>query len=181
MEPFPRQSESTPSSLLWAHEIRRENIHLAEEIHKAKADLTSTVDTINDLKQTVNELTRQVKQVENNAIEDLQCLDIRIANGSDALLRRVEALEIENGRLKEELENVGKECAMRSKELSLALASMKTEIMSEVRTILAQERGALRVNELLRGSHGNGGKYLSRTAFNSDLLFAMYEVVWTRI
>lgn len=177
MEPSPRKSESNPSSLLWAHEIRRENIHLAEEIHIAKASLTSTVDTINDLNQTVNELTRQVKQVEANTIEHLECLDIRITNGSDNLLRRVEALEIENGRLKEELVNVGKACDMRSKVLSLVLESINTEIMNEVRTILAQERGALRVNELLRESHGDGGKYLSCTSFDSGLLFATYEVV----
>ncbi|OGM43947.1 hypothetical protein ABOM_005987 [Aspergillus bombycis] len=155
MEPSPLQWEPTPSALLWAYEIRRENIHLADEIHKAKAELTSTVDTINEVKQNVNELSRQVKQSETNAIENLQYLDTRITHGSNNLLRRVEALEIENRRLKEELENVRKECAAHSKGLSLVSESMKTEIMNEVRRILAQERGSLRVNELLGESHGN--------------------------
>ncbi|GAB1198923.1 hypothetical protein APSETT444_008253 [Aspergillus pseudonomiae] len=155
MEPSPHQWEPTPSSLLWAYEIRRENIHLADEIHKAKADLSSTVDTINDVNQNVKELSRQVKQAETNAIKNLQCLDTRITHGTNNLLRRVEALEIENGRLKAELENVGNECAARSKGLSLVLESMKTEIMNEVRRIFSQEKGSLRVNELLGGSHGN--------------------------
>ncbi|KAE8407310.1 hypothetical protein BDV37DRAFT_280215 [Aspergillus pseudonomiae] len=181
MEPSPHQWEPTPSSLLWAYEIRRENIHLADEIHKAKADLSSTVDTINDVNQNVKELSRQVKQAETNAIKNLQCLDTRITHGTNNLIRRVEALEIENGRLKAELENVGNECAARSKGLSLVLESMKTEIMNEVRRIFSQEKGSFRVNELLGGSHGNAGKYLPPSWYGSGLLFAMYEVVCTHM
>ena len=180
MEPSPHQWEPTPSSLLWAYEIRRENIHLADEIHKAKADLSSTVDTINDVNQNVKELSRQVKQAETNAIKNLQCLDTRITHGTNNLIRRVEALEIENGRLKAELENVGNECAARSKGFSLVLESMKTEIMNEVRRIFSQEKGSFRANELLGGSHGNAGKYLPPSWYGSGLLFAMYEVVCTR-
>ncbi|PIG81534.1 hypothetical protein AARAC_011247 [Aspergillus arachidicola] len=156
MEPSPQQWGSTPSSLLWAHEIRRENIHLADEIHKVKVNFTSTVDTLNDLKQNINELSRQVKQAEANASEHLKCLESRLLDGSNDLLKRVETLEIENGRFKEELKDVRRECAARSRELSLLLKTMKSEVMNEVRAILTQERGALPFTKLLGGTHGNG-------------------------
>ncbi|QMW25522.1 hypothetical protein G4B84_000767 [Aspergillus flavus NRRL3357] len=170
MEPSPRQWEPTPSSLLWAHEIRRENIHLADEIHKIKVDFTSTVDTLNDLKQNINELSRQVKQAEANASEHLKCLEIRLLDGSNELLKRVEALEIENGRFKEELKDVRRECAARSRELSLLLKTMKSGVINEIRAILTQERGALPFTNLLGGSHGNSGEYLSRSPLDSGLL-----------
>ncbi|KAE8382785.1 hypothetical protein BDV26DRAFT_288091 [Aspergillus bertholletiae] len=153
MEPSPRSWEPTPASLLWAHEIRRENIHLADEIHKAKADLSSTVDTIDELRQDVDKLSRRVKHAETNASGHFKRLENEMRNGSNDLLRRVEALEIENERLKEELKDVRRECAARSK----VLGPIKPEAMNEVRTILAQEKAPLPCTELRGASHDNGG------------------------
>ena len=50
-----------PTNLLWAHEIRRENIHLVNELDTTKATLATTTTTLNALQQTVSSLEATVQ------------------------------------------------------------------------------------------------------------------------
>lgn len=50
-----------PTTLLWAHEIRRENIHLVNELDTTKATLATTTTTLNTLQQTVSSLEATVQ------------------------------------------------------------------------------------------------------------------------
>lgn len=50
-----------PTTLLWAHEIRRENIHLVNELDTTKATLATTTTTLNALQQTVSSLEATVQ------------------------------------------------------------------------------------------------------------------------
>ncbi|KAB8077546.1 hypothetical protein BDV29DRAFT_49266 [Aspergillus leporis] len=140
MEPPSRQCYLTPSSLLWAHEIRRENIHLTDQIHNAKANLTSTITTVNILKQDLGELTQQVKQADIDVSDRLNDIEIGIEGRLATLIGRIEILEHENRNLKHVLEDVG----VRTNELSQVVASLKEDVMSEVRGMLAHERDTLR-------------------------------------
>lgn len=50
-----------PTNLLWAHEIRRENIHLINELDTTKVTLATTTTTLNALQQTVSSLEATVQ------------------------------------------------------------------------------------------------------------------------
>ncbi|KAE8348306.1 hypothetical protein BDV28DRAFT_152971 [Aspergillus coremiiformis] len=153
METSKRQWEPTPSSLLWAHEIRRENIHLADEIHKTKAGLTSTVDTINDLKQGIRELGQQVSRAGIEVRERSKAIEVKLEERHMALLGRIDALETENGRLKRELEDIRRQCTTHATELSYDIESMKSEVMKEMTERLAQKRDAWRPIDLSSRTH----------------------------
>ncbi|KAH8426732.1 uncharacterized protein LDX57_004465 [Aspergillus melleus] len=106
MEPS-RPPISNPSSLLWAHQIRREHIHLVQQIDILKADIAVATDTMNDLKQGLEELTRQVEdtrqcnaQLQGNLLQLEGRLDTRL----HSMLGRINGLESENGLLKTRVE-----------------------------------------------------------------------------
>ncbi|KAF7594499.1 hypothetical protein BBP40_009132 [Aspergillus hancockii] len=141
-------SDPTPTSLLWAHEIRRENIHLVDQIHTAKSDLSTTIATVNVLKQDLGEFSQQLKQADTEIIQRLKDIESRVEGTLATLLGRIEVLEVENGKMKNVLENVG----VRTNELSQVVVSMKTDVMGEVRGMLAKERDTLRFREKACGN-----------------------------
>ena len=116
-----------PTTLLWAHEIRRENIHLVNELDTTKATLATTTTTLNTLQQTVSSLEATVQTLtaptananantstgagsrtgatetsEINASDELEAKIRELEGGINArigdVVRRVEGVERENTR-----------------------------------------------------------------------------------
>ncbi|KAF5864740.1 hypothetical protein ETB97_006585 [Aspergillus alliaceus] len=141
MEPSEQQWNFSPSSLLWAHEIRRENIHLADELHRTKADLASTVGAVKDLRQNFSELSQQVRQADTDGSEQFKTIEVKFETRLVPLVERIEVLEIENGELKRDFENVRREYTARLNELARTLDSMKSGSMASERrfTMKGQE------------------------------------------
>ncbi|KAI9045608.1 uncharacterized protein KD926_008024 [Aspergillus affinis] len=96
-----------PSSLLWAHQIRREHIHLVHQIDTLKADLAVATDTMNDLRHDLEALTSQVEDTKqcNAQVEGtLLRLEDRLNEQLHTILERMNGLETENGLLKTRVE-----------------------------------------------------------------------------
>lgn len=61
------QNQTLPplSSLLWAHEIRRENIHILNELDTTKTNLQGTTSSLATLEQALASLNETVKKLQN--------------------------------------------------------------------------------------------------------------------
>ncbi|KAK1140538.1 hypothetical protein N8T08_010284 [Aspergillus melleus] len=106
MEPS-RPPNPNPSSLLWAHQIRREHIHLVQQIDILKADIAVATETMNDLKRDLEKVTRQVEDTKicNALVKgDLVLLECRLDTRLHTMLERINSLEKENGLLKTRVE-----------------------------------------------------------------------------
>ena len=123
-----------PSSLLWAHEIRRENIHLLNEIDSTRAAFSQQKQTTKRLEQSTAQLAKQVKEVDNenrslhkqirdvqvkldkaNEFEDLVTMRIdgikndaqnAAAEKTGLLDRRIDLLEADMGKRKEKMDRL---------------------------------------------------------------------------
>lgn len=84
-------------SLLWAHEIRRETIHLANELDKAKTTVSSAVSATTTAQQSIIELQRAVLELENKNLKLSEELDrvkqIASECGCEELAQKVAVLE----------------------------------------------------------------------------------------
>jgi chromosome segregation ATPase len=155
--PRPRPWDPTAPSLLWAHEIRRENIHLTDQLDNTKATLASTVSTINALDQSVTELQAVVQELRtetrrlDNRLGDLERCGVGAGAGAgekiETLARRVEVLRDENAALKERLE--GEVGSTRRRE-----EIMREEILAEARRMVRVEmEGFMGELAVLRGMY----------------------------
>lgn len=63
MEPSQLQ-QVQPASLLWAHELRRENVQLVSQMDKLNSILTSATNTISTLHESVELLTARIQHLE---------------------------------------------------------------------------------------------------------------------
>ena len=72
-------SEINPTSLLWAHEMRRENIHLLNQILATQTALSTTTNTTHKLEQTNKDLTESITKlsIENRDL-DIKLRDIHV-------------------------------------------------------------------------------------------------------
>ncbi|TQB69470.1 hypothetical protein MPDQ_001830 [Monascus purpureus] len=103
----------SPSSLLWAHEIRRENIHLLNQLDATRTSLSSTTQTTQTLKQSVAELTQLVRELgaENRVLHDtlddvqrkLALLGDRVESTSTSTVTSLESLGRRVGGLEDEI------------------------------------------------------------------------------
>lgn len=108
----PRVSNLNPSSLLWAHQIRREHIHIVNQFDILKTDLNVATETMNDLKRDIETLSRQVediKQCNAHTQGNLLHLEARLNERVHTMLERINDLEKENGLLKTRLDILERE------------------------------------------------------------------------
>lgn len=157
--PRPRRRpwDPTAPSLLWAHEIRRENIHLTDQLDNTKATLASTVSTTNALNQSATELQAVVQELRtetrrlDDRLGDLERCGVGAGAGAaekiEALARRVEVLRDENAALRERVE--GEVGSTRRRE-----EMMREEILAEARRMVRVEmEGFMGELAVLRGMY----------------------------
>ncbi|PLB52665.1 hypothetical protein P170DRAFT_109624 [Aspergillus steynii IBT 23096] len=102
MEKSPRPPNANPSSLLWAHQIRREHIHLVNQIDTLTTDLAVATDTMDDLQQKIETLTRQM-EANTQCIARFQEEFFRLESWMDGqfqtILAHIDNLKAHNGDL----------------------------------------------------------------------------------
>lgn len=139
--PPPRSWDPTAPSLLWAHEIRRENIHLADQLDNTKASIASAVTTTNALKQSVTELQKLVQQLrgENVRLDDrLRESESRASEKIESLVLRVERLQDENAVLRKMVDGFGRELVARGDTKQDALDEMRAVLRVEMEGFLSE-------------------------------------------
>ncbi|THC88403.1 hypothetical protein EYZ11_012153 [Aspergillus tanneri] len=104
MEKATRSRDQNATSILWAHQIRRENVEIVHQLDDTRAELASTTSTVNDLKQRIEELSHQVEIRPCHVDEILQGIEGRFNESLQTVLDRIKALETENNLLKRKLE-----------------------------------------------------------------------------
>jgi chaperonin cofactor prefoldin len=149
-----RTWDPTAPSLLWAHQIRRENIHLVNQLDSTSADLAGAISSINELKQQLSELREQTQKADTDTSGDtcdrrLKDITQRLETRFEGISGRIEAVERENGRLKERLDGVERGCSEHTgldglKEL------IRRQVLDEVQVWFTREK------EGLQCPHGNG-------------------------
>lgn len=95
----PPQWDPTAPSLLWAHELRRENIHLINRLDATHAEITSLTSTVAELQRTTAHLTEQITTVDNRYEARLDGLRDGFTQRINLLVQRVDVLEVERARL----------------------------------------------------------------------------------
>lgn len=109
-----KQPDSIPPlALLWARELRRENVHLVNELDTTKSNLDSTISSVSTLEQTLTVLDETVKKFQ--AATETQVSDIYTKANSRILefVACIEDTKKENRLLWEKLETANRECEER--------------------------------------------------------------------
>lgn len=109
-----KQPDSNPPlALLWARELRRENVHLVNELDTTKSNLDSTISSVSTLEQTLTVLDETVKKFQ--AATETQVSDIYTKANSRILefVACIEDTKKENRLLWEKLETANRECEER--------------------------------------------------------------------
>lgn len=108
--------DTTAPSLLWATQLRHENIHLSNTMSEYKAILTSATNTIEALGQTVNILTARIQALEEHRVVDREETHTRIdlevqgrehERGEGEVSERVGLLEEGSLKVREEVKGLG--------------------------------------------------------------------------
>jgi chromosome segregation ATPase len=130
-----RAWDPTAPSLLWAHQIRRENIHLVNQ-------LAGAISTINDLKQQLNELREhaQTADTSHDACDrKLQDITGSTETRLESISSRIGSLEHESRRLNDRLDGIERGCS--EDELG---KSIQRQVLDEVRVWFTREKEVLR-------------------------------------
>lgn len=155
-----------PASLLWAHEIRRENIHLVDRIEGMGVTLASTAEMAFTLKTSVTELATLVEQLaaenrelrnelkevqtlvnENRGLRDeLRDVEAKLGTRIETLGPRIGILEDEHAEFKASLENAESRFSALVPEQNRAVEQTRREIMNEVKHLMKLEAEAPRFN-----------------------------------
>src|SRR4051794_519828 len=92
----PYSNSPHPSTFLWAHELRRENIQLVNQIDGLRAELAAANDTIASLNRNLENLELRARE-ENARLENsLKGLEARFDTNLQSGIERVEDLQAEN-------------------------------------------------------------------------------------
>ncbi|GFF31776.1 hypothetical protein IFM46972_03338 [Aspergillus udagawae] len=137
-----RAWDPTAPSLLWAHQIRRENIHLVNQLDSTRADLAGAISTINDLKQQLNELREHAQTADTGhdaCDRKLQDITGRTETRLESISSRIGSLEHECRRLNERLDGIERGCS--EDELG---KSIQRQVLDEVRVWFMREKEVLR-------------------------------------
>ncbi|PWY70347.1 hypothetical protein BO94DRAFT_550656 [Aspergillus sclerotioniger CBS 115572] len=186
MEKPTRPWDPNAPSLLWAHEIRRENIQLVNQLDNTRADLATATDTIDGLKQKIDELTQRLHD-ENNVIHNsLQQLEARFDTMLGSMRERIECLESENRRLRTRLDITEQECSKQAREQYRMEEDIRTRILDEVRTSLERIPGVLKMHVPRAGQTSPGSDVLvpdsmpmdSAPVANPDVLRTLSDTTW---
>ncbi|KAF7117848.1 hypothetical protein CNMCM5793_007151 [Aspergillus hiratsukae] len=144
-----RAWDPTAPSLLWAHQIRRENIHLVNQLDNTRADLAGAISSINELKQQLNELRERTQNADANTNTshdtcDRKLKDIleRLETRFEGISNRIEAVERENARLKERLDGVERGCSEQTA-LDELRELVQRQVLDEVRGWFTREKESL--------------------------------------
>jgi chromosome segregation ATPase len=118
MEPSQLQ-QVQPASLLWAHELRRENVHLVSQMDKLNTILTSATNTISTLHESVEILTARMQHLEEQHKQQQQEFEHKLIEFEDdrresqnravrleQAYEQVDTLVVENGALRRELTDI---------------------------------------------------------------------------
>ncbi|PTU17572.1 hypothetical protein P175DRAFT_0526600 [Aspergillus ochraceoroseus IBT 24754] len=111
MEPPKRQWDPSAPAMLWAHEMRRENIQLVNQIDLLQADLSSALSTINTLKETIDVLTLQLQHSQHEADLRQNSFEKKLSELEESYQRqltsalgRIQTLQNENSQVRGNLD-----------------------------------------------------------------------------
>ncbi|KAL4897657.1 hypothetical protein BDV59DRAFT_197933 [Aspergillus ambiguus] len=127
----PRQWDPVAPSLLWAHQLRREHVHLADQLDLARTDLSATATIIKDLAEKMDNVIRAsretvtcCKEVNQHCTEQMDELHGCVRGFFD----RFDALQAENMQLKNRVDLLEKECAARALESAEQIRILQTTV-----------------------------------------------------
>ncbi|OJJ48551.1 hypothetical protein ASPZODRAFT_1621167 [Penicilliopsis zonata CBS 506.65] len=89
-------TDGTP--LLWAYQLRRENVYLAEQLESTSAALDLNTSTANELKKTVKELRTCIQKLESENATlklELESLEGSVSMHLEDLVARLQEVELE--------------------------------------------------------------------------------------
>ncbi|OJJ75700.1 hypothetical protein ASPBRDRAFT_38004 [Aspergillus brasiliensis CBS 101740] len=133
-----------PSTFLWAHELRRENIQLVNQIDTIRADLAAANDTIASLNRSLETLDQRAREETTKLENTLKDLEVRCDTNLRTGIERVDDLEAENRRLRNRLDVLERECHRCAREQHSMEEGIRARVLDEVREMLL-ERGKLGV------------------------------------
>lgn len=126
-KPVPRQWDPAAPSLLWAHAIRREHIHLVNQLDSTRADHTSTLDTIDKLQTRVEDLHQRADLIRTTCEQvNARCNTLihDVERQMLAVLGRLAVLEAENTQLQKRLDRQESDCAAQAAESTRAIQGL---------------------------------------------------------
>ncbi|KAJ9237851.1 hypothetical protein DTO169E5_5022 [Paecilomyces variotii] len=127
--------DNSPPSILWAHQIRRENTHLADKMDDLATLVSSTVEAAVAGRNSVEQLHTTAKGL----LDDNRSLRERLATLERANTEtklRMENLERDNERLHDVLDVMDRKWTNRIKEEITVLRDMKKDILTEAEEML---------------------------------------------
>ncbi|KAJ9294988.1 hypothetical protein DTO271G3_6550 [Paecilomyces variotii] len=130
-----RDNGTSPPSILWAHQLRRENTHLADKMDDLAALVSSTVEAAVAGRNSVEQLHTTAKGL----LDDNRSLRERIATlerANTEIKLRMENLERDNERLHDVLDVMDRKWTNRIKEEIAVLRDMKKDILTEAEEML---------------------------------------------
>ncbi|GKZ17101.1 hypothetical protein AbraIFM66951_006788 [Aspergillus brasiliensis] len=151
-----------PSTFLWAHELRRENIQLVNQIDTIRADLAAANDTIASLNRSLETLDQRAREETTKLENTLKDLEVRWDTNLRTGIERLDDLEAENRRLRSRLDVLERDCHRCAREQHSMEDGIRERVLDEVRDMLLLERGKLGV--------GGAAAVAACSAAGSDVL-----------
>ncbi|GES57583.1 hypothetical protein ATEIFO6365_0001087100 [Aspergillus terreus] len=139
--PPQRQWDPVAPSLLWAHELRREHVHLADQLDNTRTDLTSTTNTVTDLAKKIDDVSRQIQEVQTRCEQADQLRKVETNELEDCIQRvtgRFEALETEHAQLKRRVELFEKEYSDRVDDWTRRFGDIERRLPSTLQVPVAR-------------------------------------------
>ncbi|KAL3259946.1 hypothetical protein ABHI18_004967 [Aspergillus niger] len=136
----PYSNSPHPSTFLWAHELRRENIQLVNQIDGLRAELAAANDTIASLNRSLKNLELRARE-ENARLENsLKGLEARFDTNLQSGFERVEDLQAENRQLRSRIDGLEKGCQRSAYEQKRMEDGIRVRLLDEVREMLLEWR-----------------------------------------
>ncbi|RAK86820.1 hypothetical protein BO79DRAFT_269765 [Aspergillus costaricaensis CBS 115574] len=127
-----------PSTFLWAHELRRENIQLVNQLNSVRSDLAAAKDTIANLNYRLESLDLRARE-ENIRLENsLKELEVRFDTNLRTGIERVEELENDNRQLRGRVDCLER----RAREQERMEEGIRVRVLDEVREMLMERGGS---------------------------------------
>ncbi|PYH69017.1 uncharacterized protein BO88DRAFT_57179 [Aspergillus vadensis CBS 113365] len=144
-----------PSTFLWAHELRRENVQLVNQLNSLRADLAVARETIANLNHKHESLELQTREGNAKLENILKDLETRFDTNLRTGIERVEELENENRRLWGMVDGLERS----AREQERMEEGIRVRVLDEVRDMLME-----------RGGSGARGDVVKACSAGSDVL-----------
>ncbi|OJI85637.1 hypothetical protein ASPTUDRAFT_589130 [Aspergillus tubingensis CBS 134.48] len=131
-----------PATFLWAHELRRENIQLVNQLNSIKTDLAVANDTIANLDHKLERLDLRAREEDIRLENSLKELETRFNTNLRTGIERVEELENENRRIWGMVEGLERECLRCAREQQGLEEGIRVRVLDEVREMLMERGGS---------------------------------------